>query len=125
MLMEFKYHKFQKKERNLNFNSAERRMQWSHMNRRRRGTGNGIMRTEAGRFAHLAGAGGGRGAGGVCMEILGNARNELYLSMRFLDVALSSLYFAPDPSVRGWGPTAPPCFQMESLAAMYKRTGSR
>lgn len=29
------------------------------------------------------------------MEILGNARNELYLNMRFLDVALSSLGFCP------------------------------
>ena len=37
----------------------------------------------------------------VCMEILRNARNEIYLSMRFLDVSLSSLYFAPDLAVRG------------------------
>lgn len=56
------------------------------------------------------------------MEILGNARNELYLSMRFLDVALSSLYFAPDPSVRGLGTDGTTLFfQMESLAAMYKK----
>lgn len=37
----------------------------------------------------------------VCGEILKNARNELYLSMRFLDVALSSLYFAADPGADG------------------------
>lgn len=56
------------------------------------------------------------------MEILGNARNELYLSMRFLDVALSSLYFAPDPAVRGLGTDGTTLFfQMESLAAMYKK----
>ena len=77
--------------------------------------GNGIMRTEAEQAAaeELA---------GVCTEILGNARNELYLSMRFLDVALSSLYFAPDPSVRGLGTDGTTLFfQMESLAAMYKK----
>ena len=37
----------------------------------------------------------------ICMEILRDARNELYLSMRFLDVALSSLYFVPDFAVCG------------------------
>lgn len=31
----------------------------------------------------------------VCTEILQDARNELYLNMRFLDVALSSLMFQP------------------------------
>ena len=52
--------------------------------------GNGIMRTEAGApspiWLEQAAA---EELAGVCMEILGNARNELYLSMRFLDVALS------------------------------------
>lgn len=66
--------------------------------------GNGIMRTEAGApspiWLEQAAA---EELAGVCMEILGNARNELYLSMHFLDVALSSLYFAPDPSVQGLG----------------------
>lgn len=37
----------------------------------------------------------------LCTEILGNARNELYLNMRFLDVALSSLMFESDPSCGG------------------------
>ena len=48
--------------------------------------GNGIMRTEAGApspiWLEQAAA---EELAGVCMEILGNARNELYLSMRFLD----------------------------------------
>ena len=34
----------------------------------------------------------------IGMDILGNARNELYLNMRFLDVALSSLRFCPEKS---------------------------
>lgn len=85
--------------------------------------GNGIMRTEVGApspiWLEQAAA---EELAGVCMEILGNARNELYLSMRFLDVALSSLYFAPDPSVRGLGTDGTTLFfQMESLAAMYKK----
>ena len=83
--------------------------------------GNGIMRTEAGApspiWLEQAAA---EELAGVCMEILGNARNELYLSMRFLDVALSSLYFAPDPSVRGLGTDGTTLFfQMESLAVSY------
>ena len=85
--------------------------------------GNGIMRTEAGApspiWLEQAAA---EELAGVCMEILGNARNELYLSMHFLDVALSSLYFAPDPSVQGLGTDGTTLFfQMESLAAMYKK----
>lgn len=37
----------------------------------------------------------------LCTEILANARNELYLNMRFLDVALSSLRFEASPSSGG------------------------
>lgn len=40
---------------------------------------------------------------GVCTDILKNARNELYLNMRFLDVALSSLLFSPDFKAEGIG----------------------
>ena len=36
-------------------------------------------------------------------DILRSARNELYLNMRFLDLALSSLAFFPDPSIRKIG----------------------
>ena len=32
----------------------------------------------------------------IGMDILRNARNELYLAMRFLDVSLSSLAFVPE-----------------------------
>ena len=39
----------------------------------------------------------------ICTEILKHARNELYLNMRFLDVALSSLGFQADPGCRGIG----------------------
>ena len=40
---------------------------------------------------------------GIGMEILRVARNELYLNMRFLDVALSSLQFVPDGQIRSIG----------------------
>lgn len=36
----------------------------------------------------------------ICADILKYARNELYLNMRFLDVALCSLAFLPDSSVQ-------------------------
>ncbi len=39
----------------------------------------------------------------VCRKILAAARNELYLKMRFLDVALSSLAFVMDTGVNGLG----------------------
>lgn len=39
----------------------------------------------------------------VCTEILYDARNELYMNMRFLDVSLSSLDFAADTGCRGLG----------------------
>ena len=57
----------------------------------------------------------------VCMEILRNARNELYLAMRFLDVSLSSLYFAPDTSVQGIATDGSGLFfDPSSLAGMYR-----
>ena len=40
---------------------------------------------------------------GICTDIWRNARNELYLNLRFLDVALSSLLFAPDFQMEGVG----------------------
>lgn len=59
----------------------------------------------------------------VCMEILRNARNELYLSMRFLDVSLSSLYFAPDLSVQGIATDGSGLFfEPTKLAAMYRKS---
>ena len=59
----------------------------------------------------------------VCMDILRNARNEIYLSMRFLDVALSSLYFAPDQSVRGVATDGSGLFfEPAALARMYRKS---
>lgn len=39
----------------------------------------------------------------LCEEIFKTARNELYLNLRFLDVALSSLAFLPDGNTGSWG----------------------
>lgn len=58
----------------------------------------------------------------ICREILQNARNELYLGMRFMDVALSSLAFLPDSRTSVWG-----CdgsifyYHAEYLLEMYRR----
>lgn len=59
---------------------------------------------------------------GVCGEILKNARNELHLSMRFLDVSLSSLYFAADPYADGMETDGTLLFyQPSALAGWYRR----
>lgn len=56
-------------------------------------------------------------------EILGNARNELYLNMRFLDVALSSLLFTPDFTVNMWGTNGfLLTYNPEYLAGLYRRS---
>ena len=39
----------------------------------------------------------------IGQEILINARNELYLNLRFMDAALSSLNFVPDFTAEGAG----------------------
>lgn len=39
----------------------------------------------------------------ICMEILSNARNELYLAMRFFDVALNRLELMPNVEIQGIG----------------------
>ena len=39
----------------------------------------------------------------ICMDIWKQARNELYLSMRFLDVSLSRFFFLPETNITGWG----------------------
>ena len=55
-------------------------------------------------------------------EILRNARNELYLSMRFLDVALSELRFMQDEGIRGLGTDASSLyFQPDYLVELYRR----
>ncbi len=59
----------------------------------------------------------------VCTEILQNARNEIYLSMRFLDVSLSSLYFTPDPTVYGVATDGLNLFyNPPQLAALYRKS---
>ncbi len=39
----------------------------------------------------------------ICMDILQNGRNELYLSMRFFDVVLHKLELMPDSGIQGIG----------------------
>ena len=39
----------------------------------------------------------------LCNEVLVNARNELFLGMRFMDVALSALQYLPDSTTKSWG----------------------
>lgn len=59
----------------------------------------------------------------VCGEILKNARNELYLSMRFLDVSLSSLYFTADPGMKGVGTDGTSLFfNPQTLAGLYRKS---
>lgn len=58
----------------------------------------------------------------VCRDILVNARNELYLNLRFLDAALSALSFQPDFTARGIGTDGYALtFQPEYLADLYRR----
>lgn len=62
----------------------------------------------------------------VGKEILSHSRNELYLNMHFLDVALSSLAFVPDQGCMPAG-TDGTClyFAPEPLARMYRRGRER
>ncbi len=58
----------------------------------------------------------------IGMDILRSARNELYLSMRFLDVALSSLAFVPDQQVRITGTDGSVLyFQLDALITVFRR----
>lgn len=62
----------------------------------------------------------------IGMEILSGARNELYLNMRFLDVALSVLVFTPDNGISLAGTDGQQLyFQPESLTRLYKRGRER
>ncbi|MDY2937871.1 MAG: VWA-like domain-containing protein [Fusicatenibacter sp.] len=57
----------------------------------------------------------------VGREILSGARNELYLNMRFLDVALFGLPFVMDPAVRPLGTDgANLYFHPEALGRLYR-----
>lgn len=58
----------------------------------------------------------------LCVRILGNARNELYLNMHFLDLSLSSLGFEADPSRRGVGTDGYVIwYNPDDLCALYRR----
>lgn len=58
----------------------------------------------------------------IGMDILGNARNELYLAMRFLDVALSSLTFVPEQQISLMGTDgAALYYQPEALASLFRK----
>lgn len=58
----------------------------------------------------------------LCTQILVNARNELYLSMHFLDIALSSFGFQADPSVGTVGTDGNIIYyNPESLCSLYRR----
>ena len=55
-------------------------------------------------------------------DILVGARNELYLNMRFLDVALSSLALIPDGQIRGPGTDGSRLyFQPDAVAVLFRK----
>ncbi len=55
-------------------------------------------------------------------DILRSARNELYLNMRFLDVALSSLSFLPDAQIAGTGTDGSILyFQPDALVTLFRK----
>ncbi|WP_283682974.1 vWA domain-containing protein [Parablautia sp. Marseille-Q6255] len=58
----------------------------------------------------------------VAGDILRNARNELYLNMRFLDVALSSLAYLPDQQIRMTGTNGSILYyQPDALVALFRK----
>ena len=58
----------------------------------------------------------------ICMEIWKQARNELYLSMRFLDVSLSRFFFLPETNITGMGTDGFGIyFYPDALIYLYKK----
>ena len=58
----------------------------------------------------------------VTTDILRNSRNELYLNLRFLDTALSSLAFLPDEQIRITGTDGKMLFfQPDALADLFRK----
>ena len=58
----------------------------------------------------------------ICMDILKQARNELYLSMRFLDVSLSRFFFLPETNITGMGTDGFGIyFYPDALIYLYKK----
>ncbi|MCD7820435.1 MAG: VWA-like domain-containing protein [Lachnospiraceae bacterium] len=59
----------------------------------------------------------------IARDILRSAQNELYLNMRFLDVALSSLVFLPDQQIRTLGTDGEILyFQPDALADVFRKS---
>lgn len=59
---------------------------------------------------------------GISSEILVNARNELYLNLRFMDTALSSLFFKPDFEAKRTGTDGFfLIYNPDYLAELYKK----
>lgn len=58
----------------------------------------------------------------ICMDIWKQARNELYLSMRFLDVSLSRFFFLPETNIAGMGTDGFGIyFYPDALIYLYKK----
>ncbi len=58
----------------------------------------------------------------VATDILRNARNELYLNMRFLDIALSSLAFLPEQQIHVTGTDGSILyFQPDALVSVFRK----
>lgn len=58
----------------------------------------------------------------ICMDIWKQSRNELYLSMRFLDVALSRFFFLPETNITGMGTDGFGIyFYPDALIYLYKK----
>ena len=58
----------------------------------------------------------------ICMDIWKQARNELYLSMRFLDVSLSRFFFLPETNITGMGTDGLGIyFYPDALIYLYKK----
>ena len=58
----------------------------------------------------------------ICMDMWKQARNELYLSMRFLDVSLSRFFFLPETNITGMGTDGFGIyFYPDALIYLYKK----
>lgn len=58
----------------------------------------------------------------ICMDIWKQARNEMYLSMRFLDVSLSRFFFLPETNITGMGTDGFGIyFYPDALIYLYKK----
>lgn len=58
----------------------------------------------------------------LCREILDNARNELYLEMRYMDSAFAQLFLCVDEQIQGIGTDGMQLFfRKEDILSMYKR----